>query len=36
MRVFADVSQFMDRVLLATVRARDTAAQRSQTPNETQ
>jgi excisionase family DNA binding protein len=35
-RVFADVSQFMDRVLLATVRARDTAAQRSQTSNETQ
>ena len=28
-RVFADVSQFMDRVLLATVRARDTAATRA-------
>jgi hypothetical protein len=28
-RVFADVSQFMDRVLLATVRARDTAAARA-------
>jgi excisionase family DNA binding protein len=28
-RVFADVSQFMDRVLLATVRARETAATRS-------
>ena len=31
-RVFADVSQFMDRVLLATVRARETAAARATTP----
>ncbi len=30
-RVFADVSQFMDRVLLATVRARETAAARANT-----
>jgi excisionase family DNA binding protein len=29
-RVFADVSQYMDRVLLATVRAREDAAARSQ------
>jgi len=28
-RVFADVSQFMDRVLLATVRGRETAASRA-------
>jgi len=33
-RIFADVSQFMDRVLLATVRARETAVARAATPSE--